>query len=276
MARVSVAKNLALSIFVSAAMLVAGTTAAHAGSSTPTMDRINKSSTLRVGLSGNQPPFNMKTKSGGLIGLDVDLGRAMAAAMGVEVEFVVKDFGQLLGAVEKGQVDVVLSGMTMTPERNRKVAFAGPYFASGKGLITSSAALAKTDDPSDLEGQDVTLVALAGSTSFAMIEGLPAPVKAIPAKSYDAAVQMVIDGEADAMIADFPICLVALFQHPDAGLESAVAPFTFEPIGAAVNADDALFMNLVGNYMKMLEGTGLMTALRARWFENGDWLAELP
>jgi polar amino acid transport system substrate-binding protein len=257
-------------------MLFAGATAGFAESSTPTMDRINKSGSLRVGLSGNQPPFNMKAKSGKLIGLDVDLARAMAAAMGVNVEFVVKDFRQLLGAVEKGQVDVVLSGLTMTPERNRKVAFAGPYFASGKGLITTSAALAKTDAPSDLEGQNVTLVALDGSTSFALIEGLPAPVKAVAAKSYDEAVQMVIDDKADAMIADFPICLIALFQHPEAGLESAVAPFTFEPIGAALSPDDALFMNLVGNYMKLLEGTGLMAALRAKWFENGDWLAELP
>ena len=120
------------------------------------------------------------------------------------------------------------------------------------------------------------LVALEGSTSFEMIDGLSAPAKAVSAKNYEVAIQMVIDGKADAMIADFPICLIALFQHPDAGLESVIAPFTFEPIGAALGSDDALFMNLVENYMSLLEGTGLMTALRAKWFENGDWLAELP
>ena len=87
---------------------------------------------------------------------------------------------------------------------------------------------------------------------------------------------MVLKGQADAMVADLTACVVALFRHPDAGLESMISPFTFEPIGAAVGPDDALFLNLVQNYMDMLEGIGLMELLREKWFENGDWLAELP
>jgi len=55
-----------------------------------------------------------------------------------------------------------------------------------------------------------------------------------------------------------------------------VSPFTFEPIGAAVSADDALMANLVQNYLTTLEGTGLLEALRLKWFADGSWLDQLP
>jgi polar amino acid transport system substrate-binding protein len=277
-------ETLALTILLAVMTLASGTSpawassheAGEARSATPTMDRILSSGVLRVGLTAAQPPFNMKTKSGQIIGMEADLAESLASSMGVKVEFVVKDFAELLPAVHKGEIDMALSGLTMTPERNTRVAFAGPYFLSGKGLITTSAALAKTDEPSDLEGSSLKLVALADSTSYLLIKnGVPSS-QALAAKSYAEGIQMVIDGKADAMVADYPICLVALFQHPDAGLESAIAPFTFEPLGAALPSGDPLFLNLVQNYMGMLEDSGLMALLRAKWFDSGDWLAELP
>ncbi len=53
-------------------------------------------------------------------------------------------------------------------------------------------------------------------------------------------------------------------------------PFTLEPLGIALPAEDPLFVNLVENYLSTLEGTGLLTQLKARWFSDGSWVAELP
>jgi polar amino acid transport system substrate-binding protein len=263
------------SVLLTAITLLACVSPVAAG--TPTMDRINESGVLRVGVTGGQPPFNMKTKSGEIIGMEIDLARALASSMGVKVEFVQKDFAQLLAAVEKGDIDIALSGMTMTSERNRRVAFAGPYFISGKGLITTSASLAKADDPSDIGAGSFTLVALDGSTSYDLLAQAKAKEsKLVAVKNYDKGIEMVISGKADAMLADFPICLVAALQNPDAGIQGVIAPLTFEPLGGAVSGDDALFLNLVDNYFDALEGTGLMEMLRAKWFENGSWLAALP
>ena len=284
MKRLIALETLALTIVFAVMTLATATPPAWASSheageargATPAIDRILKAGKLRVGLTADQPPFNMRTKSGQIIGMEADLAESLASSMGVKVEFVVKDFAELLPAVHKGEIDIALSGLTMTPERNTRVAFAGPYFLSGKGLITTSAALAKTDEPADLEGSNLKLVALKDSTSYLLIENGVPSATALAAKSYDEGVQMVIDGKADAMVADYPICLVALFQHPDAGLESAIAPFTFEPLGAALPSNDPLFLNLVQNYMGTLEQSGLMAVLRAKWFDTGDWLAELP
>ena len=246
------------------------------GSSTPALDRINSSGKLRVGVTGSQPPLNMTAKSGEFIGLEVDLATALAASLKVEAEFVKMDFEDLIGAVESGEIDLALSGMTMTPERNQRVAFAGPYMVSGKGLITTSATLAKADSTDDLDGMNVKLAGLAGSTSLDLIENVVEGATAVAVKNYEEGIKKVIAGEVQAMVADFPICLVALIQYPEAGLESVIAPFTFEPLGAALPSNDPLFLNLVQNYMGMLEESGLMSALRSKWFEDGGWLMELP
>jgi len=85
---------------------------------------------------------------------------------------------------------------------------------------------------------------------------------------------MVMDTRVQAMVADYPTCLLAVLRNP--GLATVVSPFTFEPLGIALPADDPLFVNLVQNYMTMLEGTGLMDELRAKWLDDPSWLSQLP
>ena len=97
----------------------------------PRLQRILDSGELRVGLSGNQPPLNMKNKRGEIIGFEVDLVNALAHAMGLETRLIARPFAELLPALAKGELDLVISGMTITPRRNARVAFAGPYFISG-------------------------------------------------------------------------------------------------------------------------------------------------
>jgi ABC-type amino acid transport substrate-binding protein len=164
-----------------------------------TLERIDRTGVMRVGVSATQPPFSMKTKSRDVIGFDIDLANALAAAMDVRVEIVVMDFAQLLPAVEDYRVDIALSGMTMTAARNRRVAFAGPYFVSGKGVLTKSASLAQADDPDDLKSGSNTIVALKDSTSFELVAGLGGDVEAVAVKDYATGVKQVIDGKADAL-----------------------------------------------------------------------------
>lgn len=244
-------------------------------SPSPVLDRVFKSGILRVGMSGDQPPFNMTTHRGQIIGVEPDLANGFADAIGVRAEFIKKPFADLLKAVESHEVDLVLSQVTMTPARNTRVAFVGPYFISGKAILTRSKALAEADEAKDINMTGIRISALAGSTSEDFIQ------KAIPAArlyataNTDEAVQAVLDGKVDAMMADRPVCIVAVLRHPDANLVTLSSPFTFEPIGAALAANDPLFLNLVENYVNLVTGTGMMEELEAKWFDNPSWLKEL-
>jgi polar amino acid transport system substrate-binding protein len=170
---------------------------------------------------------------------------------------------------------MVLSGVTMTPERNTRVAFVGPYFVSGKALLTRSKRIAATKDSAEINKPSVTIAALEGSTSQEFAQRATPKAKLLLVKEYDPGVRMVIDGSVDALVADFTFCVAAILRHPGEELATVVAPLTFEPLGIALPAGDPLLVNWMENLLLMLEGTGAMDDLRARWFDDGSWVAEL-
>jgi polar amino acid transport system substrate-binding protein len=252
-------------------------TGSRDSSSSPTrLQGILDSGELRIGLSGDQPPLNMTNKSGEIIGLEVDLMNALARSMGMNPKFVVKPFADLLPALDRGDVDLVISGMTITPERNARFAFAGPYFISGKSVLTKSETIANVDSVTKLDDPARTYAALAGSTSEMFVRSVLPQAKLVSTQDYSSAVQMVLNDEVEAMVADFPICQLAVLQHPEAGLSTLIQPFTIEPLGIALPADDPLLVNLIENYLNTLENSGLLTQFKAKWFSDGSWISELP
>jgi len=242
----------------------------------PVLNRVIKTGTLRVGMSADQPPLNMKSKSGQMIGLEVDLAKALAQALGFELEIVQKPFGQLLGALKKGKVDMVMSGVDITPERTKDFLFVGPYLLSGKSLVTTSETLADADTVGDLNTPDVTFVALKNSASAAFVKKNMPKAKFVGVDDYEKGVAMVIDGKAGAMIADVPACALAVLRNPEAGLVTLAGSLSVEPMGIAVSAKDARFYNLIHNYIGAIEATGLLSALRQKWFEDPSWLGRAP
>lgn len=245
-------------------------------SATPVIDRIQQRGTLVVGMTGNMPPLNMTSKEGELIGYEVDLARAMAKAMGVKAKLAVMPFAELLPALQTGKIDLIVSNMTITPGRNMKVAFVGPYFTSGKAFLTKRKTIALADEAADIDARNTKLVALKGSTSQAFVETVLPEARLVTAKDYDEAVKMVLEDKVHAMVADYPICVVSVFRYPDQGLLSVVTTLTYEPIGVGVPADDPLLVNWVENFLAIAASTGLLEELRGRWLLNADWLHKLP
>ena len=265
-----------LSLVIALSVFAGVPTGVLAAEGPSTIAKIVDSGTFKVGMSGTQPPFTVKAKSGELIGYEVDVANLLANAMGVELELVQLPFAELLPALEKGEIDAVMSGMTMTPQRNTKVAFVGPYIVSGKSILTKSSTLAAIDEAGDIDQSQITVTALKGSTSQRFCEKVLSKATLVTADDYDAAVKLVLDGKADAMVADFPICALSAMRYPDAGLATLTNPLTIEPIGIALAPGDPLLLNMVQNYLGALEGIGLLDALEEKWFEDGAWLIQLP
>jgi polar amino acid transport system substrate-binding protein len=240
------------------------------------LDGIVERGEVRIGMTGNQPPLNVKSKTGSLIGFEVDLAEVLAGSMNVEARLVVKPFPELLPALAAGEIDMIISGMTITPERNTKVAFVGPYALTGKSVLTKSSTLAAAQEAEDINAEALTLTALEGSTSQKFVEVVAPKATLKKTKDYDAAVKLVLDGQADALIADMEICQISVLRYPEAGLATLREPLTLEPIGIALPPDDSLLINLVENYLAALEMSGLLEELYTKWYTNGAWLLQLP
>lgn len=194
------------------------------------MNKILNSGELRVGTSGSQPPFTMKSNDGQLMDYEVELAKLLTDAMNIKLKFVEKPFSELLPALEKGEIDVIMSGMTITPERNLKATFAGPYIVSGKSILAKSQRLSALDEMGEINRPTIRVAALDGSTSQRFVEKLAPKVKLVTTKDYETAVNLVMEDEVDIMVADYPIFVLSILRHPDAGLATLETPLTIEPI----------------------------------------------
>ena len=257
-------------------VLLLGHVVVVAAQDTPVLSRVLESGQLRIGVSGTQPPMNALSRSGDLIGLEIDLGLMLADTLGVEAVFLQTPFPDLLDALHAGSVDIVMSSMAITPERAETTAFVGPYMISGKSLLTNSNALAGASETEEINQGDLRLAALGNSTSEEFIRRNLPDATFVAIQEYDEGVRMVMEDEVDAMIADMPICLLSLLRYPDWNLATLEQPLTVEPIGIALSPEDPRFATLLGQYLAAYEGTGLMEQLRAVWLDNGDWIAALP
>jgi len=267
---------LLLAISLAFAGFAQGAETVSGASPSPTINRVVARGELIVGTTGSMPPLNMTTRDGDLIGLDIDLARVIAAAMEVELVAKTMPFADLLPALEAGKVDIVISGMTITPSRNRKWAFVGPYFVSGKSIVAKRAAVASVKKPTDLNVPEMTLAALNGSTSAAFVEKLLPRAKLVTVKDYDEGVSLVLEDRVSALVADQPICQVSVLRHKDRGLVTLKDTLSYEPLGVALPPNDPLLVNWVQNVLSGFTASGELDQLRKRWFEETDWLAKLP
>ena len=242
----------------------------------PVLDRILSKKELVVGTAASMPPLNMRTKDGRIIGLEIDLAQYFADGMGVKLILKPMNFSNLLPALEKGEVDMVISGMTMTPDRNLKVAFVGPYFASGKSVLTKKANIDSVDEIGKMNDPQKVLVALKGSTSQMFVERLIPKAKLVLADNYDQAVAMVKEDKAILMVADYPICMVSVHRYPDVPLATTSKPISYEPVGIAVPPNDPLLVNWLQNFLHTVERTGELERLHEKWFKDTSWISRLP
>ena len=261
-------------IFIFAVSSVLALTFVTLASAGAALDRILQKGELVVGITGEQPPLNAKTKTGKIIGLDADLATLIAGGMGVKLKLATMPFAKLLPALNAGEVDMILSGMTMTTERNLKVVFIGPYFISGKGILTKKANISALEQAEGLNKPEFKVAALQGSTSQKVVEKAAPKATLVKTKSYDEAIDLLVQDKIDALIADYPSCAVFAFRYQEKGLIAGQTPITFEPLGIAL-PEDILLINLVENSLRMLKGTGALKQLTDRWFKTASWIGEL-
>jgi polar amino acid transport system substrate-binding protein len=240
------------------------------------LNRISETDTLRVGMTGTQPPFTVRNKEGQLMGMDVDIARVLASTIGVELELVELPFAELLPALESGKVDMVLSGMTATLQRNMRVAFVGPYYISGKSMLTKSSTVAAIQEAKEMNSKSFSIATLAGSTGEEFVKRAAPDAKLVPVRDYDEGIRQLGEGKVDAFLADAPIIQLTAMRYPDKGFVQLNKPLTVEPIGIALPPNDPLLINLVDNYLRAVEAAGGLEALRKKWFESGSWLMQLP
>ena len=230
------------------------------------LQSIIKKGTLVLGTSGNMTPMTRSINDGkDAIGFDVDLAKTMAESMGVELKIKVIAFEKLIPALESGEIDVIISNMTITPTRNAQISFVGPYLTSGKCLITKDPTLASLKKE-QLNNANNKLVVLKGTTTQKFIEiGMP-DAEAIAVTSQEEAISMVRDSKVSGMLSEYPMCAAILANNPNEFV-SVSSNLTYEPIGIAIAPQNTHLLNWTQNFLTRADNVGLFEALATKWFK---------
>lgn len=113
---------------------------AHVGATTedPAYDQIIERGTLIVGLSPDYAPYEFYAEVDGkqkIVGFDISVAKKIAEDLGVELEIEAMGFDALLGALQTGKIDLIISGMSPTPERLKEVSFSKSYMTIEQKLL---------------------------------------------------------------------------------------------------------------------------------------------
>ena len=240
------------------------------------IDRIQFSGELVLGTPGDFPPFSVTTAQGDLIGFDISLARELARKMGVQLKIKRYPFSRLTEELLKGNVDLIMSGLSITAKRNMEIAFVGPYGNTGQTFIGKTEITETLSDPLDLNRDGLTITVLKNTTADITAKTLFPKVTLIHADSLDQALILLLEGKVDGLISDYPYCKVAQFRYKDEGIKVFEKILTFEQLGIGIPPDDFLFINLLQNYLNNLAGSGALQIMQEYWFKNSGWIQQLP
>lgn len=231
-----------------------------------TITKIEKANLIKIGTTGQQFPFSFKNAKGELDGIDIKIGNVLAKKMNVNVEFVELEFDELFNNLESKNVDLVLSGTSVTVERNMSVAFTLPYFKTGKALLTNDTKL-KSGEVGMVNSLETKIAVIDGSSSESYVKEKYPTAKLIKVKSYDEVMTLFKSGEANAFVSDMEICESISYRNLDVDLYIAKLENQSEYISAAVLGDDLMFFNLVNNFIVRVDNNDAEVAVDDLWLE---------
>ncbi|WP_078381773.1 transporter substrate-binding domain-containing protein [Sutcliffiella halmapala] len=186
----------------------------------------------RVGIDTTYPPFEFE-KDGEYTGIDIDIINAIAEDQGFEIELKPMDFGGIIPSLQAGQLEVAIAGMSITEDRKKVVDFSDPYFDAGLSLVVAN----DTDDIEKIEDLAGKRVAVKNGTTGATFaqeqEKEHGFDRLVQFNDSPAMFQEVSNGNAQALIEDYPVIAYAIAQN-DLGLKVVGERLTGAQYGIAV------------------------------------------
>ncbi|WP_353854233.1 transporter substrate-binding domain-containing protein [Bacillus sp. Bos-x628] len=166
--------------------------------------------TYKIGIDTTYPPFEFE-KGDKYEGIDVDLINAIAKDQGFKVKLEAMDFSGIIPAMQAGQLDVGMGGMSITDERKKKVDFSEPYFDAGLTVVVKKDSSIKSIE--DLKGKKLAVKNGTTGAKFATDNADKYGYDIVQFNDSPSMFQEVSNGNADALIEDYPVITYAIAQQ---------------------------------------------------------------
>lgn len=229
---------------------------------------------LRVGLS-SFVPWAMQDKSGKYVGFEVDVATRLAKDLGLELELVPTRWSGIVPALLTGKFDVIIGGLSITPERALKVNFTIPYDHAGIEAVGTRKAAAGRKTLAEYDTPETVVAVRTGSTAAtAARQTLP---KATLRQFDDEApaVQEMLTGRAHLLFTSAPLGTFEVLRAPEA-LHSLTRELLYpQPIAMALRKGDVDTLNTLDSWIRVVEAEGWLKQRKDYWFGGKEWEVQL-
>lgn len=239
-----------------------------ANASADLLGDIQKRGTLKIGMA-TFVPWAMRDKDGNLIGFEIDVATKVAEDMGVKVQFVPTAWSGIIPALIAKKFDLIIGGMSITPQRNLTVNFTVPYAHSGQQMAASTKLASGFDSRDDFNSSSVTIACRRGATPCKAAKDLFPKATVLRFDDDAQAFQEVVNGNAHAMISSAPKPRFWSDAYPT----KIFLPFGNENLtrgdeAFAMRKGDHDAMNFFSNWITINTSSGWIKGRHDYWFQD--------
>lgn len=239
-----------------------------------TLQSVLEKKTLRVGLS-LFTPWAIKQRTGQLVGFEVDVAKQLAKDLGVQPEFHILEWEKIMPALLKREIDIIASGMVITPQRALKFNFSQPYDSSGIGLVTNISLTKSFNGPHDLNRPEVTITAVTGTISEDVAHRVFPKATIRTLSTSQEAIQAVAKGKVHAYVEHKPITTFIALDNPGTVDEPLSKPLLETKAAFAVNKGDPDFVIFLDAWIISHNADAWLSSAHKYWFEGVEWRKDL-
>ena len=229
------------------------------GSKSLSVESVQDAGKLVIGTSPDFPPFESLNTEGEVVGIEIEIMEIICEELGVELEVKQMDFDSVLPGVQTGKFDAGVSGISVTPEREKNTLFTTPYCLAAQAIVVTSDSAVTCK--ADLEGKSVSVQTGTTAEEFCMENGYD--VKAFAANA-DAEAALTV-GKVDAWVIDDLTAaeMVAVYNedHPDAPLVILDEAMTTEPYAFAFAQGGDDLVEKINEILNALLADGTIAAI---------------
>jgi len=231
---------------------------------------------LKVGVSATREPMSFVDAEGRVTGHDGELARLFAERLNRPIEFVNSRWDALIPALESGKVDVIVTGMSYTDERAKRIDFTDTYYTNRLVLLARNGTAANSTSGKQLSETDQL-----ANESIAILQGSAFDVfaqKVYPdadLQFYNTIADMlaaVEKGKATAGFSDFDLLRQALKANPQLAILGD--PIFTSQVAAAFSKENERHRDLFNEFLASLRADGTLADMEQRWFIDGNF--EMP
>ena len=258
-------KKSKIAVLVAMVVVLAFSLAACGGSDKSSSDK----TVYKVGTEPTFPPFDTTDEDQNIVGLDMDLIKAIGEDQGFDVEFENLSFDGLIPALKAGNIDIVAAGMNKDDEdRQKEVDFSDSYYES-------KLFVAVTEDNTTIKSveyltPDMKVAAQTGTTGASKVQELKDAGKikeAVILDGLDTCMMKLINGDVSAVINDKPVTEAYMKKQPDK-IKMVGEALNAENYGFAVQKGNAELVEKINNGLKHIKENGTYDKLVDEWFNK--------